>query len=188
MGGGRCSCRVKICCVSVVTRYRGLNSCVMGIMRTDDSMGRGGTSWVKRVGGEGEEDDCMLVRLLLLFLCRLFYVCSLFVVSVKFYRSPRWDEFQSNDYPGCLLQATFQKVSVDGGVPPFVGKALTVVVEFVATNRCRKTINVLVARRYYFFHEHSLTKPVKGYCSSCPHVTVGGGGISRYYCRHVAIV
>lgn len=44
IGGGRCSCRVKICCVSVVTRYRGLNSCMMGMMRTDDSMGRGGTS------------------------------------------------------------------------------------------------------------------------------------------------
>lgn len=44
IGGGRCSCRVNICCVSVVTRYRGLNSCIIGMIRTDDSVGRGGTS------------------------------------------------------------------------------------------------------------------------------------------------
>lgn len=43
IGGGRCSCRVKIRCVSVVKRYRGLNSCMMGIIRTDDGIGRGGS-------------------------------------------------------------------------------------------------------------------------------------------------
>lgn len=43
IGRGGCSCRVNMRCVSVVTRYRGLNSCTIGIMRTRQSIGRGGT-------------------------------------------------------------------------------------------------------------------------------------------------
>lgn len=42
IGGGRCGCRAKSRCVSVVDRYRGLNSCMMGIIRTHASVGRGG--------------------------------------------------------------------------------------------------------------------------------------------------
>lgn len=34
VGGGGCRCRSNICCVSVVNRTRGLNSCMLGMMRT----------------------------------------------------------------------------------------------------------------------------------------------------------